>query len=117
MRVAKISVQEHGNRENRQMILSLEITSGTIKTPEDLKEAVIKACTDFVCTPTGKRIYDYNCGCFNWADFEEEMPDYFCMKYGFKKLHDPDVEMNFDVDWDEHLVDDMELESEEEDED
>ena len=114
MRTANITVKEHGNRDNRQFMMMLEILSPEIKTMDDLKKAVMDACTEYVGTESGKRTYSYNCGCFNWADFEMELPNYFCQKHGFKRIPSPHVEINATVDWDEHLVDDSELEREDE---
>lgn len=51
----------------------------------DLKGAVYAAATEFCQTEEGRRIYDYNCCCFNWADFSVSVPNEFCKKYGFKK--------------------------------
>lgn len=76
----------------------------------NVRQAVIDACTEFVQTEAGKRTYDYNCRNFNWADFESDVPNEICRKHGFEKL-----ESFFDameVDWDEHLVDDTQLSSE-----
>ena len=36
-------------------------------------------------------------------------PESICKKHGFIKIPRPETEMNFTVDWDEHLVNDDEL--------
>lgn len=73
----------------------------------DLKGAVCKAATDYCKTKDGRKIYDYNCSYFNWADFATNVPQEFCEKYGFKKI-DPIVS-DIEVDWDEQLVDDSQI--------
>lgn len=73
----------------------------------DIQAAVVKACTEYVSTPEGAEDYDRNNLNFNWADFEASVPDNICRKHGFEKVSSglSDIE----VDWDEHLVDDMAL--------
>ena len=70
----------------------------------DLKEAVYKAATDYCKTTDGRKIYDYNCSYFNWADFATSVPQEFCEKYGFKRIDS--AVSDIEVDWDEQLVDD-----------
>ena len=110
MRIASICVQEEGSYDAQHFTMLLEILSPDIKTKEDLVKAVNAACTDFVKTEEGKKIYEYNCKCFNWTDFESKVPDSICEKHGFKKIRNPKYEIEFTVNWDEHLVDDFELE-------
>ncbi len=74
----------------------------------DLITAVRKAATDYCKTEQGRRIFDYNCSCFNWADFDTAVPQEFCERYGFKKLNT--VLSDIVVDLDEQLVDEFELE-------
>lgn len=110
MRIAEIQVQEYGVKDSRSFTLFLEILSDKIKTPKNLTDAVYAACTEFIGTEQGKKIYSYNCNCFNWADFEiNTPPKSICKKHGFIKIPGPKTEMNFTVDWDEHLVNDDEL--------
>ena len=73
----------------------------------DLLKAAKSAATDYCKTAEGKRIYEYNCSQFNWADFEMSIPNEFCERYGFKKVDS--VLADIIVDWDEHLVDDFAL--------
>ena len=114
MRTACIVVEEYGTRTNRSFTLLLQLLSDELKTEEDIKTAVRNACTDYVSTDTGKHTYEYNCHNFNWADFEMEIPDYFCVKHGFKIIPQPEATITMKVDWDEHLVNDDELEEENE---
>ncbi len=113
MRIASIKIQEYTNRDIQQFVLLLEILSPNIKTTTDLEIAIEKSCTEFVKTKEGKRIYNFNCQNFNWADFNMYVPEDICKKYGFRKLKNPKTEMDFTVNWDKHLVDDEELEEEE----
>lgn len=76
----------------------------------DLKGAVYAAATEFCQTEEGRKTYDYNCSCFNWADFDVNVPDEICERHGFKKIKGELADMV--VDWDEHLVDDFVMEEE-----
>ena len=78
----------------------------------NLEQAVRKACTAYCKTEEGKAVYEGNCQSFNWADFEAEVPNEICQQFGFQKI-DSDVD-TIEVNWDEHLVNDDELESDEE---
>lgn len=73
----------------------------------NLRYWVRKAATDYVNTEEGRKIYDYNCSYFNWADFAMNVPNTFCEKYGFSMVDTAygDIE----VDWDEELVNEDEL--------
>lgn len=74
----------------------------------DLKEAVKAAVKDYLHTIEGKRVYEYNQECFNWADFEANVPNELCEQYGFRKVET--MFSDIEVDWDEHLVDDEDFE-------
>ena len=103
MRIAEIQVQAYG-KEPRSFSLLLEITSNKIKTPKNLKEAIRAACTEYVTTEQGKKIYNYNHKHFNWDDFKtSSLPESLCAKYGFRKIPVPKTEMNFIVNWDDEL--------------
>ena len=80
----------------------------------NLEYWVRKAATDYCLTEKGRAIYDYNCSCFNWADFEMNVPNEFCERYGFKKIN-TGILGDITVDWDEHLVDDAQMEDDDED--
>lgn len=67
-----------------------------------------KAATDYCLTEKGRAIYDYNCSWFNWADFEMNVPNEFCERYGFKKIN-TGIVSDIIVDWDEQLVDDSQI--------
>lgn len=78
-----------------------------------MKDAVCKAATDYCKTPAGRKMFDYNCSYFNWADFDS-VPQEFCEKYGFTKIDS--ALSDIEVDWDEQLVDDSQIEFEDEEE-
>lgn len=92
----------------RTMTINIELLRQNI----DIRKAIKAACTEFVQTPEGKRIYEHNCGCFNWADFASSVPAEICEKHGFRcnQYINNDIEVN----WDEHLVDDDELNQDDE---
>lgn len=76
----------------------------------NLEYWVRKAATDYCKTEDGRETYNYNCSYFNWADFDMNVPLEFCERYGFKKIDS--VLSDIIVDWDEQLVDDVEIEEE-----
>ena len=104
--IQNIIAIEYDGKEMRAISISCEVPSSDF----DLASAIKKAATDFCRTEEGMAIYDYNCSFFNWADFEVSVPNSFCEKYGFKKIDS--ALSNIVVDWDEHIVDDFELEAE-----
>ena len=99
---------EHDGKETRAISLLFEVPDKYF----DLKGAIYAAATEFCQTEEGRRIYDYNCCCFNWADFSVSDQNEFCKKYGFIKVDS--VLGDIVVDWDEHIVNDSVLEENEE---
>lgn len=55
-------------------------------------------------------MYDYNCGAFDWADFDAYVPNEICKKHGFTKRESV---RSVEVDWDEQLAE-LDFEAEEE---
>jgi len=94
---------EYDGREMRAISITCEVPAADF----DLVSAARKASTDYCKTEEGQALYEYNCSCFNWADFEMSVPNSFCEKYGFKKIDS--VLNDIVVNWDEHLVDDFDL--------
>ena len=104
MRKATITVIEN-TLEQRVFTLHIEITDPKIKTEKQLRNAIKNACKDYVKkTEQGKKNLTYNCGYFNWADFETSVPDHICRTHGFHVVEDPEPGLNFQVDWDEQLI-------------
>lgn len=96
-----VTAIEQDGMDKRTLTIAFEVPDGKF----DLVEAVKAAATDYCLTPEGRGTFDYNCHCFNWADFDSEVPNKFMEKYGFRKVEDgflADIQVN----WDEHLVDD-----------
>lgn len=50
----------------------------------DVVEAAKEAAREFLTTEEGLELYAYNCGCFNWDDFQNHIPGKICNKYGFR---------------------------------
>lgn len=71
----------------------------------DIEEAARKAATEYCLTENGRKIYDYNCSSFNWADFEMNVPNEICEKFGFRKVING-ILSDVVVNWDDELVDD-----------
>ncbi len=101
--IMSIVATEHGGRS---LIRSIPINIHVLDdntSDFDIRSAVEKAVCDYLCTPEGKRVYDYNCESFNWGDFEANVPNEICQKYGFEKIEP--VANILEVDWDEQLAD------------
>jgi len=94
---------ERDGLDVRAMVITFDVPSKEF----DIVAAVKAAATDYCMTEDGAKVYEYNCRQFNWADFEANVPNEFCEKYGFKKVDS--LLGNLEVDWDEHLVDDSVL--------
>lgn len=94
---------ERDGMDVRVLTLHFEVPN----TQFDLKAAVKAACTEYCKTEEGKKVYEYNCNNFNWADFEMNVPQEICEKHGFKLIQS-DV-ADEEVDWDEELVNEDEL--------
>ena len=105
-----VTAIERDGWDIRTLTIIFEVPNGNF----NLKYWVRKAAEDYCKTEDGKKIYSYNCSYFNWADFDIYVPSEFCEKYGFKKIDS--ALSDIIVDWDEQLVDDVEMENNEEEE-
>lgn len=82
-------------------------------TPDDILEAIKKACVEYCSTPEGRKVYEDNCNHFNYGDFNAYVPNSICKKYGISKT---DPKYNCfgpvcfgPVCFDEQLVDDVDI--------
>lgn len=80
------------------------------KVINDITQAVRDACAEYIRTPEGRAMYDYNCSAFDWADFDAYVPNEICKKHGFTKRESV---RSVEVDWDEQLAE-LDFEAEEE---
>lgn len=71
--------------------------------PLDLHAAVKDAVMEYLHTKEGRAVYEHNCGCFNWADFEMHVPNDICRNHGFEKMGA--YVKDIIVDLGEHLAD------------
>lgn len=101
--IQTITAIERDGLDVRTLTLIFEVPTKDF----DLITAVKNAATDYCKTEDGMKIYKYNCRYFNWADFAMNVTNEFCEKYGFKMVDN--VLADFEVDWDEQLVDDGEI--------
>lgn len=88
--------------------LNTRVVTVTLIIPDenfDTAEAVRNACTAFYKTEAGRKIYEGNCGGFNWGDFIAEVPNEICEQFGFTKLEN-NITSDLEVDFCEHLVND-----------
>ena len=54
-------------------------------TPDDVLEAIKKACVEYCSTPEGRKVYEDKCNYFNYDDFNTYVPNSICKKYGISK--------------------------------
>ena len=100
MNIKTIAAIERDGMDVRVLTMTMEILTDE---GNDLKQAVRKACSEYLRTISGIDVYHANCECFNWGDFVQEVPNEICEKYGFRKVQDA-ISDEY-VDWDEQLVD------------
>lgn len=74
----------------------------------DIRKAIEDACNEYCKTDDGKNVYEDNCNCFNWGDFDAYVPNNICEKYGFSKAVAPFTKV-LNVNMDEQLVDESEI--------
>lgn len=98
--IKSITAIERDGLSIRTLSMNFEI----LKPEVNLRDAVRKASTEYCNTVDGRKVYDYNCNSFNWADFWDNVPNAICEKYDIRKQDN--IISTEDVDWDEHLVDD-----------
>lgn len=80
----------------------------------DLKAAVMAAATEYCKTKEGRETYSHNCGNFNWADLEMNVPNEICERHGFRMVDT--MLSDIEVDWDEQLVDASKIPNDDNDE-
>ncbi len=102
-----VATEHDDDMDTRSLVINIRILDESQASSFDIRSAVRKAVHEYLCTKEGKAIYDYNCGGFNWADFEPNVPNEICRKYGFEKIES--CRNDLEVDWDEHLADDKAL--------
>ena len=113
VKTMNLMVVEHEGLGSRSFVLKFEVVDAGITCIELLKDAVRKACAEYIQTEKGKETYHFNCEQFNWADFADDVPNEICEKYGFRIL-DHTGFCN-EVDWDEQLIDESVCEPYDED--
>ena len=68
----------------------------------DVVPLVKEACMEYINTKEGKAVYEHNSECFNWADFEVNVPNSICEKHGFRKIESETSQIAYD--WNEQLI-------------
>lgn len=88
----------------RAFTMQIELLDNSIPMNIDaVRQAVTDACKEYARTENGRNTLDYNCGSFNWADFEANVPKDICEKHGFRVLDSTGI--CEEVNWDEQLID------------
>lgn len=90
---------EHDGRNERILTLAFDVPSKEF----DLRAAIQKAVKDFLSTEEGRRVWEYNCHSFNWADFAMNLGSIACQRYGFSPIGDEQCS-DLIVNWDEDLT-------------
>lgn len=111
--IVTICATEQDGLNVRTLCICIQIQNTHIdklKTEDDIINAIKEACDEYIRTDEGRQQYEYNCGCFNWADFEPYVPNSICRKHGFAKIDSllSTIERN----WDEQLAELEENENE-----
>ena len=102
-----LPVTEREGSNIKTTIITLDIDEGI-----DVKEAVKAACTEYCQTEDGKLILEGNGNVFNWGDLTTYVPNSICGKHGFRII---DLFVHEDeIDFNEQLVDESDIFSEEE---
>lgn len=91
-------------------VRTITITCKILNHNIDLKQAIKHAVTQYLKTPDGQHTYEYNCGCFNYADFATNVPNEINKEHGFEII-EPTLS-DIIVNWDENLADEFESEVE-----
>lgn len=104
-RIEMIIATEQDGLQTRTIAIPCKIHIGNPNF--SLADVVRNAVKEYLHTEEGKETYEYNCRCFNWADFDTHVPNSICLKYGFEKMEASGE--NLTVDWDEQLADEVEF--------
>lgn len=91
----------------RNIVIILDVQQGV-----DVEKAVKDACTEYCLTEKGRKVYEGNCDCFNWGDFDTYVPNDICKKYGFEK-----IDYAYDIEeykFNQQLVDETDIYTEKE---
>ena len=106
-----IIATRHDGRRTHTIVYTFDVPDANF----DLEAAIKSAATDYAKTEDGMELYEHNHNEINYGDFSMYVPNEFCEKHGFKKVDTellPDIHVNFDED----LVDEDQLYSEDDDE-
>jgi len=96
--IVTITAIERDGFDVRILTVNLNVIDENI----NVKKAISDACREYITTPEGKRVYENNGDCFNLADFEVNVPNIICKRYGFEKITSQMAD--YCLDWDEQLV-------------
>lgn len=94
-------------KESRLVVLALHDQDGldvtlhnicirTSLPDADILPAIKAAAQEYLDTPDGLRIWDENCECFNYGDFDLNVPDEVCGHHGFHIIRDDIMVMEDD---------------------
>lgn len=89
------------DREGLEFTYRIYMFKTEHKTHDELTEAVKAACTEYIKTDTGRKIYEHNGHSFNFGDLSLYVPKSICEKHGFVLQDDFDCEWH---DFNEQLV-------------
>lgn len=98
-----VVAMERDGLDVRTFVLNFHVSSESF----DIVAAAKAAAKEYCLTEEGKRIYEGNCNCFNWGDFDAYVPQDICRRHGFAKIESPIPDEL--VDFDEQLVDECDI--------
>ena len=78
------------DKDAASIAIAAEVADGV-----DLEKTAMLASKEFCLTEEGKQVYTDNHHCFNWGDFDINVPNSICTKYGIRKINS-DIRDMFD---------------------
>lgn len=99
-----IATEGYGD-DSTNIAMVVEIADGV-----DFEKSAMLASTEYCLTEEGREVYENNCECFNWGDFDLNVPNKICEKYGIRKIKS---DVSAELDYNQQLVDRSKIFSEE----
>ncbi len=96
--IVTVTAIERDGFDVRVLTVNLNVLDKSI----NVKNAISDACREYITAPEGRRVYENNGNCFNLADFEVNVPNVICRRYGFEKIRSDMAD--YCLDWDEQLI-------------
>lgn len=79
--IIPVSAVDRNGTDTRMQLMLFETDDPNL----DIQSAVKAATSAYLQTEAGKELLELNCGCFNWKDFWDNVPNSICREYGFRR--------------------------------